>query len=192
MSAAVLRAAAPRALLRAFTHSRPTHAGERPWQPVAHLMSKPAETAALRASGRRGTGAAPPYGDVRDAARSAVFSQHLRRPRSQRRRTACTRRRRLVSFHRALDEGEGGVTRARRRAGSLHQHALPTAARRPRSRHVRLDRTVRVARRACSHDAIRFRALGAALSPADDPALNDLLLAWYYRLGRIGGIARAP
>ena len=50
----------------------------------------------------------------------------------------------------------------------------------------------RRAPRVFSHDAIRFRALGAALSPADDPALNDLLLAWYYRLGRIGGIARAP
>ena len=68
--------------LRAFTHSRPTHAGEPgPWQPVtAH---NDVETSGNGSTAREWAAwyrcGASLRGDVRDAARSAVFSQTLAR-----------------------------------------------------------------------------------------------------------------
>ena len=154
-------------------------------------MSQAVDTAP-RANGRRGTGALLPCAE-RSAGFAKLSLSHARRAVNNR-RTACTRHRRgqCVALTGVSIEWAVRPVPFRAGVGSLHphQHALPTAARRPRSRHVRLvrARVARRARRARVRDGIPFRVGRTALSPVDDPALNDLLLAWYYRWGR----RRAP
>ncbi len=111
-------------------------------------MSQAVDTAP-RANGRRGTGALLPCAE-RSAGFAKLSLSHARRAVNNR-RTACTRHRRgqCVALTGVSIEWAVRPVPFRAGVGSLHphQHALPTAARRPRSRHVRLVRA-RFARRA--------------------------------------------
>ena len=179
---------------RVSTHGRPTHAGEPgPWQPVnAHtddVASSGHGTAREWAAWYRCAFAL--RGEVcrfrktlslTRASRSQQSAHSVHTPPS---RSVCR-------SHRSLDR-MGGETRA---VPCGCRFAPPSPARAPDGGSTPAvaprafgSRAVRATRaRARVRDGTLFRVGRTALSPVDDPALNDLLLAWYYRWGR----RRAP